>query len=529
MHDGSEENMLMLRCPCCQQRFKVQPTLMERQVECKVCDWSFRVTEDVLVRSKKFYPGEARLPGKERFNRIQKPPKNLQPSQAMARMYAAASPQRVLAGLLGAIFMVIVALLLVFGTGFGGPLEGIDLPKRFVIAGFGAAIGFFLLVYANRARRRRVCIIAGACAAGLIALPAVFFPKVKQSTVVVVDVVKLPDEVLPQETLGPEERRMKEISERMRLDPLNREIERMRENGGSMHAYGVFFVGLRDTNRIAVRDYMFRVASPDPSSHIYPRDAAGYLMVLGGIKGSIEEVAALAAPLGKVREIIHELSVIEIVVDNSIFEGIDNGKLSTRGTPEFYELNLKELGSIDIRRVESAVIRLTDAEPAMYRADITRKLRELWNSSGVHFHAAITRALILWDEDVEGLTALANANAAKLHAAKIDVPVEMVALAVKNPTPEIVPVLMANWRISTLSWENLCIEAGAILEKPMLLEFAESRGSHRQSAARILSRIGGAESKAALEAAMNDENREMALVIRQALDTLVSRMEREVP
>ena len=252
-------------------------------------------------------------------------------------------------------------------------------------------------------------------------------------------------------------------------------------------------------------------------------------MVLSGMKCSLEELAALAAPLGSVREIIPELSVVEIVVDNSIFDGLDNEKLSARGTPEFYELNLKELGSIDIRRVESAVIRLTDSEPSMYRADITRKLRELWDSSGVNFHAAITRALIVWDDDIEGLTALANRTAAKLHAGKIDVPPEMAGLAVRNPTPQLVPVLMENWRKSTLSWENLCIEAGAILEEPMLAEFAESRGSHRQSAARILSKIGGPKSKAALEAAMNDENREMAIVIRQALDALVARMEREVP
>ena len=64
------DNQLQIRCPKCGQRFTVGPELQGKVVECGRCENRFRVDDDVIQRSRKFYPGEKpRDASLDRFSR----------------------------------------------------------------------------------------------------------------------------------------------------------------------------------------------------------------------------------------------------------------------------------------------------------------------------------------------------------------------------------------------------------------------------------------------------------------------------
>ena len=107
----------------------------------------------------------------------------------------------------------------------------------------------------------------------------------------------------------------------------------------------------------------------------------------------------LLAPLGRLDAVHTEISVIEITVDLEKFTEGPAAKLSEPTDPAFYELNKRELESIDLARIGRAVQRLADAPPRLYRSDITRRMIALISEPGVTFHDTLCRALIQWSDE----------------------------------------------------------------------------------------------------------------------------------
>ena len=128
----AEAEKLAIRCPGCGQRFKVGVELRDRRVECGTCEHRFRVNEEVIVRSKKFYPGERRDRSLDRFSRV---PKTIASAQTTFQTVQYSeeppraaieptSPLRVICGFIAISAAIIVALMLVFGGSAGGVLFG---------------------------------------------------------------------------------------------------------------------------------------------------------------------------------------------------------------------------------------------------------------------------------------------------------------------------------------------------------------------------------------------------------------------
>ncbi len=542
IHSDKDDSKLLIRCPECGQRFRVQPELRDRIVECGICEHRFRITDEVIVRVRKFYPGEARKRGLERFQRIpHAPPVNLpadsprgyQPAQQAAyhtapppSAFEPVPPQRIIAGFLGVLAMVLMALLLIFGSEQGGLLDGIDQTRRLILASFVALVGFTLLIYANPRSRIPAISIGCIMSVALLSLPFFFqegTDPIDGRDTAAVDPARETDHEDTPEEIDPETARIRELRESIGLRPLEREIDRLESADAPYRAYGLFLIGLRESNRIGVRDYIIRITGADPLSHIFPRDEGNYLFVVTGVEMNLERLAALASPLGEVRRILPEVHVAEIVIDNSIFIESDSEKLIRRDEPEFYELNLHELNSIDLHRVERAVLRLADAEPRSYRADITRRLHELFEEPGVNFHGAIARALAVWDQDTVAASKAATRAAVGLHERGTTAPADLVSLALKEPSESMVPVLVSQWRDNSTLWENHCIAMGPLIEEAMLDEFESSDGSSRQSAVRILSQTGGEASLAALSEAVGETTGELELIMRQAIETIQRR------
>jgi hypothetical protein len=149
-----DDTLLLIRCPSCGQRFKVGDDLRERTVECGGCEHRFRIDDEVIVRGRKFYPSEQKSHELNRFARIPLPGGEALIGTQPVRysnmpdpaVLEPASPQRIMAGIIGVAGMVLMALLLMFGASRGGVLDGMVIGSRLLMAGFASVLGTLLLV-----------------------------------------------------------------------------------------------------------------------------------------------------------------------------------------------------------------------------------------------------------------------------------------------------------------------------------------------------------------------------------------------
>ncbi|RYD65046.1 MAG: hypothetical protein EOP83_08255, partial [Verrucomicrobiaceae bacterium] len=119
-HEDAEK--LSIRCPGCSQRFKVGLELRDRMVECGTCEHRFRVNDEVVVRAKKFYPGERRGAALDTFSRV--PRTTSAPSQSTFqtiqyapeptnRTIETTSPLRLVLGFSAVLIAVVVVFMLI--------------------------------------------------------------------------------------------------------------------------------------------------------------------------------------------------------------------------------------------------------------------------------------------------------------------------------------------------------------------------------------------------------------------------------
>lgn len=529
--------MLLIRCPSCGQRFKVGEELRERTVECGGCEHRFRIDDKVIVRGRKFYPSENKDPELSRFHRIPLPGGEsmigVQPvrygSMPDPAVLEPVSPQRVIAGAVGVVGMLFMALFLMFGASRGGVLDGMPLENRFLMAGFVFLLGAAMLVYANPRARVKALGISILLGGALLSVPYFFRQGSEQ----------LPNRptLTPRDMMAPVadaggekidegDDSVAALRARIGTGPLEAEIAALAKDGSMKQAVGVWLRGLSDSHRFLVRDYLLRVTGADVSSHYYPRSGGDYLLVLSGINSSLQELAVIAAPLGQVEKLYPEISVLEIRVGSDIFVEGSIEKLSKKDDPAFYDLNKRELESIDLERIKRAVQRLAEAEPKIYRNDISRKLIALLGEDSVDFKGNVCKALAVWSEGPgpAGEAALKVVN--KLIAAGKPVPPEIISLIVKEKNPAIIPILDELWFKNPMAWESLYGDVGHSIEPAVIRRFPETTGTIRHSAVRLLGRVGGSDSLPILAAEVSGADSELRVLLDQAQKSIRSRLGR---
>lgn len=530
-----EDPLLLIRCPSCGQRFKVGEDLRERTVECGGCEHRFRINEEVIVRGKKFYPGERGDPGLNRFQRVPMhggdahigvPPMRYgnMPDPAVLEPV---SPQRIIAGGIGVAGMACMALLLMFGGSRGGMLDGMVFNSRLLMAGFACLLGIAALVYANPKARLKALSVGVLLGAGLMAVPFFFrggsVLLEQQGHPVTAPVVSAPA-TEKEKADNAEDAEIKALRNKIGTDPLVSEIVKLQGENSQQRAIGLWLRGLEDSNKYLVRDYILRVTHADPVSHLYPRGDGEYLMVVTRISQTLQEFSELAAPLGSLEKIYPDISVIEVRVRNENFVAGPMEKLKNKDDPAFYDLNKRELESIDLERVKSAVQRLSTSEPKIYRTDISRKLMALMSDDAIDFKGAISGALAVWAEEPGPAGQAALTEVKRLVLANQEVPREIVALAVKEKNPGIIPFLDTLWAKNPIHWEGLYGDFGPAAEASLLNRFQDTQGILRYSAVRILGRIGGTDSLPVLERLGAITDPELRVLLEQAQKSIRSRM-----
>ncbi len=480
--------------------------MRERTVECGGCEQRFRINDDVILRSRKFYPGEHPQFAANRYQRVPivaAIPQGLQTisysDHADASGFEPVAPQRIIAGAAAVIGVALMGMLLFFGASRGGVLDGMSTAGRMLMAGFACVLATLLLFYANPRSRKLALLFSALCCGGLLPLPLLFTEGTARLKGPAAEESAAKGRVA---VAAAEPDHLAELRQVIGTDPLTAEIAKLASEGSGKHAYGVWLRGLSESNKLLVRDYLLRVAAAAPSSHPYPRGRNDYLMVVSGVAITLEKLAELAAPLGELSLIYREIDVIEIRVNNANFVAGPMEKLTAKDDPAFYELNKRELESIDLERVQGAVKRLADAEPKIYRNDITRRLVALLKDDGVEFKDLLCAALMRWADEPEAAEDAAEAVLQKLAARKAPIPRELIALLAKGRRVTIIPILTELWLADPGTWEPYLLELGQPIEATLIDRFAGiSGGGIRNSAVHMLGKIGGADSLPLLTAA----------------------------
>ena len=530
----AEIPLLLIRCASCGQRFKVGEDLRGRTVECGVCEHRFKIDDNVIVKGRKFYPSENKDPSLTGFSRIP-----LQGSNALANvnpvrygnvpdpaLLEPVSPQRVIAGVIGVSGMIMIAIFLILGANRGGALDGTTLSSRFLMAVFFSMMGMLSLIYANPRARLKAFLVGLVLSSCLTAIPYFFRggSEVDNSSLATSPATV---DLTPRDTdkkESAEDQKIAALQAKIGTGPLVTEIQRLATEGSRYQAMGIWLRGLSDSRKFLVRDFIFRVTGADPSSHFYPRSGGDYLLVLSGLQCSLDELAKLAAPLGVLENTYPEISVIEIRVSEEIFMEGSMEKLSKKEDPAFYDLNKRELESIDLQRIKRAVQRLAEAEPKIYRTDVTRKLISLLNENQVDFKGDVCRALTVWSE----LPGPASDAALKLLKSLVSqdksVDPRIVGLMVHEKNLAVIPILDELWIKAPAAWESLYGDFGSEIEATVIRRFPETKGTTRYSAVRLLGRVGGADSLSVLAAESKNGDSELRVLIEQASKSIRTRM-----
>lgn len=526
----ADDSQLLIRCPSCEQRFKVGEDFRDKTVECGACEHQFRIDDEVIVRARKVYPGERSGKELKRFNRVQSAaPERFSGIEAMRygkapdpAVLEPMSPQRILAGLVGGSGIIFVGLLFLFGNSRGGLLDGMDLSHRMMMGGFTALLGIWLLVYANPKARFKAVVVGGVLSAGMLAVPF-FFHTGEDGIETGGSQPAIAIRAADAPARSAADQKLDELRNTIGTGPLEDEIARMKEEGSGKRALGMWMRGMDEPYRYLIMDYVLRVTHADKATHFYPRGNGDYLLVVTGIDESLDELAKQAEPLGDIEKIYPELSLIEVRVSNGNFVESALPKLINKQEAAFYDLNKRELESIDLKRVEKAVTRLSDAEPKIYRTDISRKLVELLGDHEVEFKGALCSALMVWNEEPAAANTAAIAAVKELLAAGKPVPREMILLLVKGRDAGVIPVLNELWFKNPVDWEEIFGEVGPPAEAILLRRFPETQGTIRYSAVRILGRVGGPDSLAVLKSFESGADAELKVLLDQALDSIRAR------
>ena len=525
-----DDLLLLIRCPSCGQRFKVGEDLRGRTVECGSCEHRFRINDEVIVRGKKFYPGERRDASLNRFQRV--PLAMVTPSPAVQTVryadppdptnFEPTPPLRILAAALGFALIALMALLFILGAQRGGTLDGMTTENRLLMAGFTAFLATALILYGNPKTRLKAGSIALLMSAGLIALPFFFTQGSTPLNQADVPAQGAPPAPRPEEpATDPNAALRQEIG----TGPLEDEIERLKSIASKKTAVGLWLRDLRETNRIIVRDFILRTLNADPDTHYYPRGNGNFLMVITGIEHSLTEVATVVGALGSEIRSHPGISVVEVKVDNNRFIEGPIEKLTDRKDPAFYDLNRRELESIDLQRVSNAVKRLAEAEPSVYRSDITRQLISLLSADWVDFKGDVARALSVWSETPGPAGEAALAVLRETVTKGGTVPPDLVALIIKERNAGVIPLINELWQRNPTQWESLYAEVGSPAEPAIIRLFPSTDGSLRRSAVRLLGQVGGTDSLPVLEAASASADPELKVLIEKSVEDIRSRME----
>jgi hypothetical protein len=518
-------HQIQIRCPKCSQRFRVGPELKGRMVECGACEFRFRVDDEAQVKNRKFYPGEKKDPTLNRYSR--QPHREFAASSPVMEAHYSEAPDverfeptpigKIIVGIAGGAVMAVTLLVLITGASQHGLLGGVTTDRRLVIAGFAAVVGAMMIIYANPRARGKATFFALLGALALVATPIFMTEGSKPLSGGNLPIAP----VTPPTVTVDGRKKISDLKVEVGYAPMETALLQAGQGG---RVVGLWLKGLRESNAEMVYAYLMRVSQASEQSHLYPRMNQNSLIVLINPKLSLEELALQSERIGEVNQTVPELHLIGVKVENERFAEQSQTKLSDKEDGAFYQLNLRELQGIDIRRINDALLRLALADPVQSRDDIIKRMIELLEMSDREMLANICKAMIGWSDGKDGAPEAAMKAAAALFKAEKDLPIESATFLAKWQQPGIYPILEQLWLQDPTSWEEVYMKSGALAEAGLIKHLTEGSNRLRMSAARIIGRVGGKSGAEALQSALEStKDLELQTSFSNAIDAIRQR------
>lgn len=525
--NSQKPETLNIRCADCGQKFSVSSDLKDRMVECGSCESHFRISDEVIIQTKRFYPGERKA---AKLNHFQRVPLSINavPEGMQTMRYqefdnrsgiGSASPQRTIAGIIGVLLILLSAALFFISDGPEAALAIMPLAKQLIILGFVAVVGSCLIIYANRRNRIKAVFISIILSAALLSLPfllerSVPSPIVNTTEDNFEELTKLPE---------PQTNPITKLREQFGTRPLEEERERLQAIKSDNNAYGIYLTNLVPRNIYTARDYLIRSTGAGPSSHPYPRDNGNYLVILTEVDLPFQKVSELAASLGEIEETHPEIGVISIRVDNDQFIAGSADKLNNKNDPAYYELNMAELRSIDMSRVQRAVERLSSTEPIIYQGDITQLLISLMEKPGVTFHDDLATALLQWSEDIGPASEAAVEVAKKQIAAGKTISEPLGELIALGASPEGAVIMIDLWKNTPVIWDKYLTRFGSGIQPALIAALDSNDPPLVRSAIRLLGEVGTPTALSHLRKFNNSKDPELRVLAQRSISAINSR------
>jgi predicted Zn finger-like uncharacterized protein len=521
---------LRIQCPSCSRKFTVSEELRGQTVECGGCEHRFKVVEGVIVRRReKFYPGERQRPGLEVFGTAGKhaaPPVDFQTAnydqQSSAEDFMPLTPQEMVAAGAGVIVLLLGAVLFFFGAQPSAFLQDVEIPRRALLGFFTVIVGAALLMYGAR-RRRGAGAVTTVLLGALVLTLAVFMP-VHRTINAAGDggigggITSPGEEPIPEKKVLTAE----EVMELVGYGPVERAVTTFTtsDTDGLERVAALWVPTMEERFKYQIQKYLHRKAKTEERPSFYRRRKGG-LFVLEGIDIPLEELGRIVERFGRVEQVYPVIRVVEIAVEGErLLEASPDlmSKLTDREHPAFYVRNLQELDHIDIDRVQSAVVRLSDAEPKRFRTEIAARLAQLLSEEvDAEFKGIVTRALMAWSEEGDGIEMNVILVAEDILGSGEEVPRSMLEFMTARSPEAAVPIVTVLWARAPSTWEPFVADLGSFAEEFVAMRLGKENRALQQSAVRLLKKIGTTKSLPALEAALPEAGTEFKLMLEDTI------------
>jgi predicted Zn finger-like uncharacterized protein len=519
-----------IQCPACQRQFKVNEELKGRTVECGACEKQFEVNDKAIVADReRYFPGDIKRPGLDHYGRA---PMSGEASQGQAPVQFAtanynqtasaaeitpSSPQRLVAGGLGALVQIFFLVILVFGSQENGVFSDMEHEKRIILGGFVAFVGTALIFYGGFHRKKQAA-LTGVALAGLVLGLAIFLPVPK-----VIESSGPGTELVTRPLVNPPPEKMTEQVAKIEMgyEPVEKAIK----NFGAESVVALWAPTMTATFHYQIWRFLQRKTGVGARPSFYPRGGGG-LIILEGTPLEIPKIEALIQRFGVVEDVYPNLRVIKITIDGKLLlepSADEERKLNDNSHPAFYAVNQAELEHIDIDRVRDAAQRLGGVEPKMFRSEISKRLVELLEEDDdTNFRSTICNAIVVWSQPNDGAEPAVYKVARELLDTKKEVPRSMIKFLLERKFPEAIALIEILWHDDPSFWEPLLIDAGSEAESAIALYLKDENVSVVRSALLILRRVGTAASLPALREALEDapEGSERTLLINNAIQAI---------
>jgi len=434
------------------------------------------------------------------------------------------------------IFAIVIGIVIfvVAGDEDGG-LQDFSTEKRWVIAGFLAILGSALVIFGNEKSRKKGVIMALSIALPLLAMPLIY-PQQKQVAYHSADyeyqgVSDLEEDDIPDlpepesEALDIEAFKTK-ISWEKVDQMMRREIKSgMSIDQAESSVYAVYVLGMSAKHKFNVRDFLMQRSAGTEAGVVYERGQSDWLFVGRGMKIPLENLAEQCLQIGVVNEVYPALRVIQVTIDPKKLVAVNLDALTDPSVDDFYFVNLSELGSIDPKRVENAIKRLIAAEPRMQRRLIRDKLLSLAKNapSNLPQLEQIGVALQTWAIADDSSDRLLLDSLLPSFKDLSDVPDGVVSFGVSRKNLSILPVVIELWKSKPQEQEDNLIVLGEASEMSIVEHLLGDDVGLKQSAVRVLGKIGTTSSLPALNTLKESASVDFKKVIENSVAEITTR------